>query len=95
MITVLTAHDVSSRIGGGAVVNSKGLDHGYPQKWLEEFVRSVGDTAVTLQADLESSLSAVAKRAAEKLPKCIVRGSIRDDNQAQGGVERWHSTALQ
>ena len=29
--------------------NVTGLDEGYPKKWLEEFVRSVGDTQVRLQ----------------------------------------------
>ena len=32
-------------------------------KWLEEFVRSVGDTQVCSQPDTESSLVAVAKSA--------------------------------
>ena len=42
--------------------------------------------------DKDNGLQIVAIHAAETLPDCTVRESVRADHEAQGPIERWHRT---
>ena len=66
-ITVLTAFDVERGIGGATTVKQKGLSDGFPEKWLEEFLRGTGYDKITVQVDPREPIEGSSKESHRKV----------------------------